>query len=311
MHVFLAGATGVLGRALIPAFLSRGHRVTAMVRSDDGDGLVTRLGATPVRADARSADDVQSAVQSARPDVVVNELTALPDAFDPKRLTETYAANDEVRREGTANLLLAAAAADVPRFVTQSVAFWYAPVGDGPKSEADRLYTDAPEPIGAAVRTIRDAEQAALAEPGVTAVVLRYGHLYGPGTWYDRSGDIVGRIQKRAYPIVGDGAGTYSFVHVDDAVSATMHALENVAAGIYNVVDDDPAPARDWIPALAAAVGAPSPRRVPALLVRLAIGRPLVEWMTSLRGASNAAYRSTGWAPGRPSWRQGFRELAG
>lgn len=310
MRIFVVGGTGVIGRALVPALINAGHEVTVLIRESRARRDAPDVGATRVVGDVLDADTVLDAVVRAAPDAIVNQATALPDEFDARRLRAIYAANDRVRRESAANLLAAARAAGVRRLVTQSVAFWYAPDGESPRTEQAPWFQDAPEPIGTAVRTLRDVEHAVLSDPDVIGVALRYGHLYGPGTWYDRDGDIGRRVLKRRYPIVGSGDGISSFVHVEDAAAATLHALGDIPRGAYNVVDDEPARSREWLPAFAAALGGPPPRRVPAFLARLAVGGPLVRWMGVQPGASNASYRALGWTPTRPSWRRGFREVA-
>jgi nucleoside-diphosphate-sugar epimerase len=311
MRIFVAGATGAIGRRLVPRLVEAGHDVTGLTRSPERAELLRRAGATAAIGDALDQDVVMRAVAQARPQVVINQLTDLPQALNPRRLKRYYAANDRVRREGTANLLEASEAAGVERMVLQGCAFWYRPGRDGPHVEDDPLYTDAPEPIGAAVRTMAEVERAALEHGGIDAVVLRYGFFYGPGTWYEPEGDVGRQVRARRYPIIGRGEGVFSFVHVDDAASATLAALD-APAGVYNVVDDDPAPMSVWLPELAEALGAGPPMRVPRVIAGLAAGRGPVAWTESVPGASNAKARSElGWRPRWRSWRQGFREALG
>ncbi len=289
MRVFLAGATGAIGRRLVPKLLAGGHEVTALARSDAKASEVRRAGAVPAQGDAFDPEGLERLVVEARPDVVVNQLTALPAAVKPRKLAAYYAANDRVRREGGTNLLNAAISAGAKRIVVQSVAFWYAP-GDGAldlKRESDPFYIDAPEPIGAAARTMEAVERQTL-ESGLEAVILRYGFLYGPGTWYTRDGDVGRQMRQWRYPIVGKGDGVYSFVHIDDAVDATVAALQRAPEGIYNVVDDQPMTARESMLLFAKAIGAPRPMRVPTAVARIAAGKAVVTWMESLSGASNA-----------------------
>jgi nucleoside-diphosphate-sugar epimerase len=309
MKVFVAGAGGAIGRRLVPLLVDAGHEVTGMTRSADRAARLTELGARPAVADALDPDAVLRTVRQALPDVVINELTDLPQALNPRKLARYYAANDRVRREGTANLLRAAEDVGAGRMVVQSTAFWYRPrPGGGLHRERDPLFTDAPEPIGAAVRTMAEVEASVLGHPGIDGVVLRYGFFYGPGTWYTADGDVGRQVGKRRYPIIGSGSGVFSFVHVDDAAAATVAALE-APPGVYNVVDDDPAAMTDWLPELATALGAKRPMRVPRLVASLAAGRGPVEWTESVRGASNAKARvQLGWTPRWESWRSGFRE---
>lgn len=311
MRVFVAGATGAIGRRLVPMLVAQGHEVTGLTRAADGRQALERMGAKAFVGDALDADAVRRAVAGPRPDAVVNELTDLPQALNPRKLAEVYARNDRLREEGSRHLLTAAKEAGVPRVVLQSAAYWYAPGGARPAAEEEPLHAGAPEPIGAAVRTMRAVEEAHRAARGLDAVVLRYGMFYGPGTWYSREGDVGRQVAKRRYPVIGRGEGTVSFVHVDDAARATVAALTG-PAGTYNVVDDDPAPNGEWPLVFARALGAKPPMRVPKAVARLAAGSALVEWLTSARPASNAkAKRDLGWTPAYPTWRQGFAEALG
>lgn len=308
MRVFLAGATGALGRRLLPRLLAAGHDVTALVRSQAKASAVRDAGAVPAVGDAFDRESLRRLVESSRPEAVINQLTSLPAAVKPRRLAEYYAANDRARREGGGNLLAAAQSAGAHRIVVQSVAFWYAP-GDGDlKRESDPFYVDAPEPIGGAARTMQAVEREAL-QSGLEAAILRYGFFYGPGTWYSRDGDVGRQMRQWRYPIVGKGEGMYSFLHIDDAADATVAALERGSPGAYNVVDDEPMAARDWMPLFAKAIGAPSPIRVPSLMARVAAGNALVTWMENLGGASNAKLTSElGWRPRFSTPRTGFFE---
>jgi nucleoside-diphosphate-sugar epimerase len=310
MKVLVAGATGAIGAQLVPQLLEQGHEVAALTRSRERAGALAAAGAEPVVCDVFDREALVDEVRRRRPEVVVNELTDLPDRLDPRRLDAIYAPNNRVRREGTANLLAAARAGDAGRVITQSAAFWYAP-GDGLRTEEDPLDIHAPEPIGQAVRTIRGVEDAVLQEPGLTGIVLRYGQFYGPGTWFAWDGDVGRRMRARRYPVVGDGAAVSSFVHVSDAARATVAAL-TAPAGVYNVVDDEPAEARVWMPVYAEALGAPPPRRVPRRLAALLAGSGFIAWVTSTPGADNRKAKSAlGWTPRYPSWRQGFAEALG
>jgi nucleoside-diphosphate-sugar epimerase len=309
MRVFVAGATGAIGKRLVPQLVEAGHEVTAITRREENLAWLYEMGAEPVLCDVFDAGKLGSVLAQAEPDAVINELTDLPQSLNPRRLAEYYAANNRVRREGTRNLLSAARGAGVRRFLVQGSAYWYAPTGGAVKTEEAPLYLDAPSPIGQAVQTIKDVEEAVLSAEGIEGIVLRYGMFYGPGTWYAKDGDAGRQVRKRRYPMIGRGEGTYSFIHVDDAASATVAALERARPGVYNVVDDEPATAAEWMPLYAEALGAKRPPRVPAFLARLIAGEALVGWMLGLRGASNEKIkRELGWHPQYESWRQGFFE---
>jgi nucleoside-diphosphate-sugar epimerase len=306
MRVLLAGASGAIGRPLVPLLLAAGHEVTGITRREDRAAKLRGAGAEAIVCDLLDAAQASDAVQRARPEVIIDELTSLPQDYDIRR-KDLYDANDRIRSEGTAALLDAAVELGVRRYVLQSVAFLYAPEGDWVKDEGARPWTDAPAPFGRSVGVLVSNERK-LAEAPLEGVVLRYGFFYGPGTHYASNGAMAAQARKRALPIVGGGAGTFSYVHIADAASATVAALERGAPGIYNVVDDEPAPMREWLPAYAAALGARRPLRVPGWLARLVAGSYVVAAATGLRGASNAkAKRELGWTPAVPSWREGFR----
>ena len=313
MRVFVAGATGVIGRPLVSQLIEAGHEVTAITRSEEKLGELYELGAEPVLCDVFDAGRLGSVVARAEPDAVINELTDLPQSLNPRKLGEYYAANNRVRREGTANLLDAArGAGGVRRFLVQGAAYWYAQTGEAVKTEEAPLYLDPPAPVGPAVQTIKLVEDAVLSAEGLEGFVLRYGFFYGPGTWYAKDGDIGQQVRKWRYPMIGRGEGTYSFIHVDDAASATVAALEGARPGVYNVVDDEPATAAEWMPVYAEALGAKRPPRVPAFIARLIAGDAIVKWSLGLRGASNQKIKAElGWSPRYASWRQGFLEDTG
>ena len=309
MRVFLAGATGVIGRRLLPRLLEAGHDVTAMTRREDRAAALREAGAMPAVCDVLDAEGVRAAVAAAQPEVVVHELTDLPQALDPRKMEKQLAANDRIRTEGTRNLVAAAVAAGASRMVAQSIAFAYAPTGEGLKREDDPLWDDAPWPWSRSVAALRELDDAVTNTDGVEGLVLRYGFFYGPGSAYAPGGHYAREVRRRRFPVVGRGSGVFSFVHVDDAADATVAAVERGSPGIYNVVDDEPAPAREWLPAYAEAIGAKRPRRVPRFLARLLAGEYAVMLSTELRGASNERAKSElGWTPRYPSWRQGFRE---
>ena len=312
MKVFLAGATGAIGTSLVPQLIEAGHEVTAITRSKEKLGELYKVGVEAILCDVFDAARLGSVVARAEPDAVINELTDLPQSLNPRKLGEYYAANKCVRREGTMNLLGAARGAGVRRFLVQGAAYWYAQTGGPVKTEEAPLYLDAPSPVGPSVQTIKKVEDAVLSAEGIEGVVLRYGFFYGPGTWYAKDGDVGRQVSKRRYPIIGRGEGTYSFIHVDDAASATVAALERARPGVYNVVDDEPATAAQWMPVYAEALGAKRPPRVPALVARLIVGEAIVKWSLGMRGASNQKIKAEfGWRPRYASWRQGFFDDTG
>ncbi len=310
MRVFLAGATGVIGRRLVPMLLADGHEVVGMTRSPGKVEELRAAGVEPVVADALDADAVRRAVSDARPDAVIHQLTSLPPRINPRTIARDFVMNDRLRSEGTRILVDAARAAGATRILAQSIAFAYAPGPAGTlHGESDPLYVDAPEPFKRSALALRDLERTVGEADGV---VLRYGYFYGPGSSISASGSMGEDVMRRRVPIVGSGQGVWSFVHVDDAVRATVAALTTGAPGAYNVVDDDPAPVAQWLPALAEALGARKPRHVPAWLARLAAGSYGVSLMTEAQGASNEfAKRELGWTPAFPSWREGFRTALG
>ena len=313
MRIFVAGATGALGRRLVPLLVRGGHQVTGMTRTAGKAAGLRAAGAEPVVADALDRDAVLRAVVAAHPEVVVHELTALAGMTDFRRLDEGFALTNRLRTEGTDHLLAAARAAGSRRFVAQSFAGWpFARVGGPVKTEDEPLDPDPPAQLRRTLDAIRHLEAAVVGAEGIEGVVLRYGGFYGPGTSAGEGGFMLEDLRRRRFPLVGAGTGVWSFVHIDDAATATVAAVERGAPGIYQIVDDDPAPVSEWLPALAAAIGARPPRRVPAWVARLAGGTHGVVLMTEARGASNAkARRELGWRPAWPSWRQGFRDGLG
>ena len=300
MRVFVAGASGAIGSRLVPRLIERGHEVIGTHRSPAGGARLGELGAQPVALDLLDAQAVRTAVLEARPDAIVHEATALANAGFSRHLDRTFAETNRLRTDGTDALLAAARAAEVPRFVAQSFASMrYAREGGPVKSEDDPL-DPAPvsgtEETNAAMRYLDEA----VTEAG--GVALRYGGFYGAS-----NDGMIEPIRKRQFPIVGDGGGVTSFIHLDDAAAATVLALEQGVAGVYNIVDDEPAPVREWLPVLAEALGAKPPRHFPRLLAKLFAGEAMVMLGTEARGASNAkAKRELGWQLRYPSWRQGF-----
>lgn len=308
MKVFVAGASGAIGRPLVRQLLAAGHEVTGMTRREDRADEIRAAGATAVICDAFDVEALKAAVRDASPEVVIHMLTAIPPRLST-RSEASLAPTTRLRREGTANLLAAAEAAGARRLVAESVAFLYAPEGNLVKNEEAPLWTDAPKPFGAAVAGVEELERQVIGSERVEGVVLRCGGLYGPGTYLGVGGSQAEDVSKRRFPIVGAGNGMFSFTHVADVAGATVAAVERGAPGIYNIVDDEPAPLREWLPAYAAAIGAKPPRRVPVWLARLVAGAGGTIFVTQLRGAANAkAKRELGWQPRYPSWRQGFAD---
>jgi nucleoside-diphosphate-sugar epimerase len=308
MRVFVAGASGAIGRSLVPQLVAAGHDVTGTTRSEQRAEAIHAAGARAAVCDALDAEALRAAVVEAAPDVVVHELTALPDRLDP-RDKHLYDATNRVRRDGTVNLLTAARAARARRFICQSIAFAYTP-GRRPQvmGEDAPLFLTAPAPFGAAVRVIAEMERAVLDAERIDALVLRYGWFYGPGTHFGHDGAIADDVRRRRFPVIGKGIGLFSFVHVDDAAAATVAAVERGAPGTYNVVDDEPAPMREWLPAYAEAIGAKPPLRIPVWLARLVAG-PTATLVNRQAGAANEkAKREFGWEPRWPSWRRAFRD---
>jgi nucleoside-diphosphate-sugar epimerase len=283
-----------------------------MTRSAEKAEMLRAMGALPVIRDVFDAEGLAADVATAAPEVVVHELTDLPSAIDPRRAAEQFAGNDRIREEGTRNLVDAALAAGVRRMVAQSIAFVYDVTGDALKTERDSLFHDAPHPWDRSVRAVQALEDAVTGTEGLEGIVLRYGFFYGPGSSYARGGAQAREVERRRFPVVGRGSGVFSFIHVDDAASATVAAVEGGASGIYNVVDDDPAPLREWLPVYADALGAKKPMRVPKFIARWVAGAYATMLATELRGASNArAKAELGWQPRYGSWREGFREALG
>jgi nucleoside-diphosphate-sugar epimerase len=310
MRVFVAGASGAIGRPLIHQLVAAGHEVTGMTRREERAEEIRATGAKAVVCDVFDPAALERAVGEAQPEVVLHMLTAIPERMDWK--ADPLAATNRVRKEGTANLLAAARSAGARRMVAESVAFLYAPRGDRVKDEEAELYEGAPPPFGDAVEALTELERQVLGTEGMEGVVLRFGNFYGPGTMFAATGSQAEEAHRRRLPVVGKGTGLFSFIHVEDAAAATVIATERGPLGVYNIVDDEPAPMHDWVPAYADALGVKPPRRVPVWLARLVAGRAIAANAIELRGASNAkAKRELGWQPRYASWRQGFREALG
>jgi len=306
MKVFVAGATGALGKQLVPMLVDAGHEVTGMTRSEERAQLVRDLGAQPAIADALDAEAVGAAVSAAQPEVIVHQLTALSNSLDLRHFDRDFAQTNRLRTEGTDILLSAARAAGVRRFVAQSFAGWPSARTGGPvKAEDDAVDQDPPGAVRNTLEAILYLERTVVGATPIEGLALRYGGFYGPGTSLQLDppgGEHVDAIRARKFPIVGGGGGVWSFVHIADAAEATAIAVERGAPGVYNVVDDNPAAVRDWLPEVAREVGAKRPMRVPRWLGRIMAGEAAAVMMTEIRGASNTkAKRELGWVPRHPS----------
>ena len=300
MRVFVAGASGAIGTRLVPQLIDQGHEVIGTFRSPGHEQRVRALGAQPVALDLLDPREVRRAVLAARPDAIIHQATALADVRFGRSLDRSFGPTNRLRTEGTDALLAAAREAGVHRFVAQSFASYrYAREGGPVKTEDDRLDPDPPAMAAETNAAMRHLDEAVT---GAGGIALRYGGFYGA----DNDG-LINPVRKRQFPIIGAGGGISSFIHLDDAAAATVLALEHDGAGLYNIVDDEPAPMSEWLPALAAALGAKPPRRVPLWLARLVAGQGMVMMAAGSRGASNEkAKRELGWTPRYPSWRQGF-----
>jgi nucleoside-diphosphate-sugar epimerase len=308
MRVFVAGATGAIGKQLVPRLVAAGHEVHGMTRSESKQAMLSELGAVPVVADALDPDQVAEAVGRAKPDVIVHQLTAI-GAVDLRHFDRSFALTNRLRTEATEHLLSAGQAVGVQRFVAQGVGAYgaYARTGGPIKTEADPLDTTPAQEMRETMAAIRYLEDAVLGARWTEGIVLRYGVFYGPGTSLAPGEEQFELVRKRKFPLVGDGGAVWSFIHVADAAEATVAAVGHGSRGAYNVVDDDPAPVAEWLPALAQQLDARKPMRVPRFVGRLFAGEAGVVMMTELRGASNAkAKRELAWRPAHPSWREGL-----
>lgn len=308
MNVFIAGATGAIGRTLIPQLIERGHTVTGTTRTESKAGALRALGATPVVVDGLDREGLIRAITAAHPDAIVHQMTALSGMSDLRRFERAFALTNRLRTEGTDNLVAAGRAVGAP-VIAQSFAGWpFEPVGGSVKSEDDPLMARPPKQLRTTLDAIRYVEATVSAAGGMA---LRYGGLYGPGTGLAPGGEQWELVAARRFPVVGDGGGIWSFCHTADAAAATVAALERPQPGaILNVCDDEPAPVREWLPFLARQIGAPPPRRVPRLAARL-MGAHVVHMTCDARGASNARAKALlGWAPSVPTWRDGFAQLS-
>lgn len=305
MRVLVVGATGAIGRQLIPQLVQAGHQVSATSRSPAKLDSLGAAGANPVLLDGLQAQAVGEVVAKAEPEVIVHEMTAIPASINLRKFEQTFAATNKLRTTGLDHLLAAAAAQGVRRLIAQSYGGWPNIRSGGPvKTEDDPLDPDPPATQRATLDAIRYLERA-VTTARLEGLALRYGNLYGPGS----SEQFVRLLKRRQVPIIGSGAGVWSFLHVTDAAAATVAAVNGGAPGIYNIVDDEPATVAQWLPVMARAAGARPPMHVPAWVGRLAAGEAGLSMMTQIRGCSNAkAKASLGWQPIWPTWRSGFAQ---
>lgn len=309
MRIFVAGATGAIGRQLVPRLVEAGHEVYGMTHDASKQQLLRDLGASPVVADALDADQVAEAVGRVQPDVIVHQLTSI-GPMDLRHFDRAFATTNRLRTEGTDHLLSAGQAVGVKRFVAQSFFAAYERTGGLVKTEEDPFGAGPAKEMRETVAAILHVEDAVLAATWTEGIVLRYGGFYGPGTSLGPDGEQTEAVRQRKFPVVGDGGGVWSFIHIADAAEATVAAIDHGRRGVYNVVDDEPAPVAEWLPALARTLGAKKPMHVPRFVGRLLTGEIGAVMMTELRGASNAkARRELGWSPAHPSWRDGFRDM--
>ena len=310
MRVMVAGATGAIGIRLVPLLVAAGHTVTGLTRSASKTEALIRAGAVAVAVDALDAAALRKAALDARPEVIVHEMTAISGASDLAHFDQAFTATNRLRTEGLDNLLAAAREVGTRRVIAQSFCGWpYARAGGPVKTEEDPLDPSPPREFRNTLEAIRHLESAVVGATAFDGLILRYGAFYGPRSGlFD--GPMIDLLRRRRAPLIGDANGWWSFLHVDDAAQATALAVEKGAPGLYNIVDDDPAPVREWLPALARMIGAKPPRRIPRWLARLAAGEHMVAMMTENRAGSNLkARRELGWTPAHPSWRQGFAEV--
>ncbi|MDX1517903.1 MAG: NAD(P)-dependent oxidoreductase [Woeseiaceae bacterium] len=308
MRVFVAGASGVIGRVLVPLLMQAGHSVITITRSRAACEELCLQGVKSFVCDVYDDERLQEIFWESSPDAVVNQLTNIPADMHPRRIARDMAATNRLRTEGTRLLLHAARLFSVRRFLSQSISFAHDPGAGAPAGESAPLYLDAPRSFRETIRAVAECENATLQTPGIDGVVLRYGYFYGPGTVYARGGSFARGVLKRAVPVIGNGSGVFSFVHVADAAAATLAALESDVQGTFHIVDDDPAPVSDWLPYYAHTLGAPPPRNVPALLGRLVGGAYATYMMLQQCGAKNDKARSDlSWRPRFSSWREGFK----
>jgi nucleoside-diphosphate-sugar epimerase len=303
MRVLVAGATGAIGRQLVPQLIAAGYQVSATTRSPGKADSLLASGADPYVVDGLDGAAVGEMVARAKPDVIVHEMTAIPADLNFRKFREAFATTNQLRTAGLDHLLAAAQAAGVERFIAQSFAGFPNMRAGGPvKTEADPPDPNPPAGMGETFAALGYLERAVTSAP-LTGIALRYGGLYGPGA----SDVMIRMVRRRQVPIIGGGTGVWSFLHVADAAAATVAAVSRGASGVYNVVDDEPAAVAEWLPVLARSAGARPPLRLPGWLGRLVAGEAALTVMTQARGSSNAkAKRELGWTPIWPTWRDGF-----
>jgi nucleoside-diphosphate-sugar epimerase len=322
MKILIAGASGAIGRALVPLLVGAGHDVVGVVQRPRSAELVRAMGAEPRTADALDRAAVLACFREVRPEVVIHQATAIPPNVDMRRFDRDFTLTNLLRTEGTRNLLAAAVEVGTKHFIAQSFAGWtYGRTTNGGKpiktprtaklkAEDDPLDPHPPKKMRTTLDALKTLEQAVLSESRLSGTVLRYGWFYGPHTSIAKDGSVVQALRRRKLPLVGDGAGMWSFVHIEDAASATAAAVTAGCSGIFNVADDEPAPVSEWLSFLAHCAHAQPPRQVPVWLARMLIGEHIVAVMNEIRGVSNAKIkRELGWTPRWPSWRQGFQEM--
>jgi nucleoside-diphosphate-sugar epimerase len=313
MRILVAGATGAVGRQLVPALVLAGHAVIGSTRTPAKAEAIRQMGAEPVIVDGLDGEAVRAAVIAKQPEVIVHQMTDLADVTDLRHFDRVFAVTNQLRTLGTDVLLAAAREAGVRRFIAQSFCGWtYGRRGAPVKTEADPLDPDPPQELRHTLEAIQHLERTVTGSEQPEGIVLRYGSFYGPDTGM-LSHVMIDQLRRRRVPIIGDGGGWWSFIHVADAASATVAAIERGRAGnIYNIVDDEPAEVSEWLPTLAAIVGAKPPFHVPTWLGRLLAGEHMVAMMTEARAGSNVkARRELGWHPAHPSWRAGCAEIVG
>jgi nucleoside-diphosphate-sugar epimerase len=312
MKIFLAGGSGVIGWLLVPALVAAGHEVTVISKRKDGADAMAAQGAQAVIGDVLDADRLTHLVGAARPEAVIQHLTSIPQDVNPRNTEAAYAREGRTGAQGSANLLAAAKAAGARRYLAQNVCYMYAATGPSVVGEDAPLATDVPGPYGQLIRAHAAKERHIIDSTELEGLVLRTGFWYGPGTSFASGGYTAQKVRRRRYPVIGDGAGVFSFVHIHDVVAATIAALGQGAPGVYNVCDDDPAPVREWLPLYARALHAPAPRHVPLWLGRLLVGPYGVVQATQMRGASNhKAREQLGWTLKYATWREGFVQALG
>jgi nucleoside-diphosphate-sugar epimerase len=308
MKIFVTGGTGALGKFLLPQLIDKGHEVVALTRSADKAEGIEKIGASAVIADPLDKQQLTAAVRRAEPEVIIHQLTALSTVANFRKLDQEFTLTNRFRTEVTDTLLAAARTIGTRRFIAQSYCGWpYARKGGPIKTEEDPLDPKPPESFVKTLAAIKYLEEKMRSVTFLEGLALRYGAFYGPGNAIGKGGSVWKLVRKRRLPLVGGGGGIWSFIHISDAASATVAAVTNGTPGIYNIVDDEPAPVSKWLPALAKAIGAKPPYRIPHWLGELTIGKAGVGIMTNIRGCSNAkAKQELHWTPIYPSWRVGF-----